>query len=112
MKELLAKLVGNNNLVIGLKSGEKMDGVAIESVMGNMLVISYAGQISVIEIPHIAYVTTGVSIATVQNILGNAENAQGGNGQEGNTQQQNTQQQNRQQGSSDQGKGHGKKKGH
>ncbi|MCT8976617.1 hypothetical protein N4T77_08410 [Clostridium sp. CX1] len=55
MKELLSKLV-KNHVAIFFKSGDHIESVVIQAVVGNVLVASSHGKILFIEIPHIAYV--------------------------------------------------------
>lgn len=64
MKDLLAKLT-RSTITIYLKSGEKMDNVVIESVIKNVAVANYEGKITLIEIPHIAYVSAEKGVAEV-----------------------------------------------
>lgn len=74
MKELLSKLI-NNYVVIGFKSGDKIENAFIKAIIGNVLVVSSNGSIAAIEIPHIAYVKTeGEAVEAIQGILTNEEN--------------------------------------
>jgi hypothetical protein len=74
MKELLSKLI-KNYVVIGLKSGDKMEGAVIEAVKGNVVVVTYDGGIGMIEISQVAYVTTQAAIVElVQSIFSSEEN--------------------------------------
>jgi hypothetical protein len=76
MKELLSKLI-KNYVVIGFKSGDKMEGAVIEAVKGNVVVVTYDGSIKIIEIPQIAYVTLKAEIVeVVQSIFSSEENKQ------------------------------------
>ena len=76
MKDLLVKLT-RSTVNICFKSGDKMDNVIIESIIGNTIVANYEGKITVIEIPHIAYVSTEIGIMeAMKTILGNQQNTQ------------------------------------
>lgn len=56
MKDLLEKLT-RSTITVYLKSGERMDNVVIEAVIKNIAVANYDGKVTLIEIPHIAYVS-------------------------------------------------------
>lgn len=76
MKDLLAKLT-TNTISIRFKSGDKIDNVTIQGIVGNTMVVNYAGKIAVIEIPHIGYVSTdGESIDVMRSLLNSGESTQ------------------------------------
>lgn len=73
MKELLSKLI-KNNVDISFKSGDKMKDAVIEAVIKNVLVVTYNGGLALVEIPHIAHVTTEAGVVEVmQSILSSDE---------------------------------------
>lgn len=68
MKELLVKLT-RCNVNICFKSGDKLCDVCIEGIIGNTMVANYEGRITLIEIPHIAYVSTEKGIMEVMEMI-------------------------------------------
>jgi hypothetical protein len=78
MKELLSKLI-KSYVVIGFKSGDKIENAVIESIIGNVLVVTYNEGIAMIEIPHIAYVKTeGGDVDVMESILSSGEDKEDG----------------------------------
>lgn len=76
MKDLLLNLT-RSTVSICFKSGDKIDNVVIEAVMGNTMVANYEGKITLIEISHIAYVSTETGIMGVMESI--LKNTQDGN---------------------------------
>jgi hypothetical protein len=68
MKELLNKLV-RCTINITFKSGDRLEGVVIEAIMGNTIVANYRGELSLIEIPHIGYVTVEAGVMEVMEAI-------------------------------------------
>lgn len=64
MKDLLVKLT-RSTIDVYLKSGEKMENVVIEAIFKNVAVANYGGKMTLIEIPHIAYVSAEKGIMEV-----------------------------------------------
>lgn len=76
MKGLLLKLT-RSHVNIRFKSGEELDNVVIESVIGNILVANYQGKITLLDIGHIAFVSTETGVMEViETILKNQQNTQ------------------------------------
>lgn len=76
MKNLLGKLT-TNTISIRFKSGDKIDNVVIQGIVGNTMVVSYEGKTAVIEIPHIGYISIdGETIEVMRSILNEEESTQ------------------------------------
>lgn len=76
MKELLVKLI-RSTVCISFKSGDKLNNVVIEAVIGNTIIATYGGKVTLIEIPHIAYVSAETGIMEIlETILKNKQSDQ------------------------------------
>lgn len=73
MKDLLFKII-KSTVSICFKSGEKINNVVIEDIMGNAIIAKCDGKIKMIEIPHIAYVSIEADIReALETILKNGQ---------------------------------------
>ena len=74
MKELLEKIT-RSTVTITFKSGErdKLEDVVIEAVIGNVVIANYRGKLTVIEIPHIAYISVDSGVLEVMEDILNSK---------------------------------------